>query len=229
MMSNLADARSSSRVFRSIVGTVLAPPDAAGLSCSAVYTVKGCASVTSDSGAIDCSADAFDVLAGELRAHGAPLRFVRSARRAKKDEMQHARRARRLASSERVRRNRNARVPMRTLFEIALDNTREGCARETFGALLGWAQAKGAEDAGVRAFYSRIARDETRHASLSWRLHAWLLERLSEGERQTVEKALEDSLFAVSADHSPLDRALGVPDDAACRALAAALRRLARG
>jgi hypothetical protein len=170
------------------------------------------------------SADAFDVLERELRHHGAPARLVRSARRAKRDELDHARRARRLGGRPAVHRQETA-AP-RSLFAIALDNAREGCARETFGALLGFAQAERAEHPGARRFYARVARDETRHASLSWRLHAWLLERLDDRERALVEKALDDALAGVTAEHTALDGALGVPDAATCTAMGRALRAL---
>jgi hypothetical protein len=304
-MSKLGDARFSGRAFRTIVGTVLGtvipmavlmcggstngsvcdgPPDAAGLSCNATYTVKGCSSVTlGDTGTLDCykicgaaadckvngndvdctlfcavdgrrppglseqsspshtlaehfagiafferaSAEAFDVLASELRAHGAPDRLIASARRAKRDELDHARRARALAGRSHVRRTRSPARTTRSLFAIALDNAKEGCARETFGALLGWAQAERAEDESARSFYARIARDETRHASLSWRLHAWLMTKLSDAEKKKVEAELETSLRGIAAAHSPLDSALGVPDASTCHALASELRRLA--
>ncbi len=115
--------------------------------------------------------------------------------------MDHARRARRLAGRARFSGNLREAPRTRSVFEIALDNAREGCVRETFGALLGWALAGRARDAKVRDFYSRIARDETRHASLSWRLHAWLragrdrrscarLRRIGQGRREVCRVSL---------------------------------------
>lgn len=315
---SLEDARSTSRIFRNIVGTLLGccipaavmcggtvtgmdggmepdgngnvdgggpkcvPPDAAGRTCFSTYTVDNCqaymdgfpdcfnicggpascqASGTSftctvlcavdgrrppgwleeEEGAHGCdtldehfartafferaSADAFEVLAGELRAHGAPKSLIRSARHAKRDELDHARRARRLAGVRQTVRKRTTNV--RSLVDIALDNAREGCARETFGALLGWAQAMRATDPSVRGFYATIARDETRHATFSWRLHAWLLGRLDERDRERVRHALEEALEGVQAQHSSIDDALGIPDEGSCRALASALRRMA--
>jgi hypothetical protein len=44
---------------------------------------------------------------------------------------------------------------LRSLLEIALDNAREGCVRETFGALLATYQAASAED-GVMLFRDQL-------------------------------------------------------------------------
>jgi hypothetical protein len=57
---------------------------------------------------------------------------------------------------------------VRSLEEMALENVVEGCVRETFGAVVAMIQAERAGDARVRRAMRRIARDETRHAELSW-------------------------------------------------------------
>lgn len=61
--------------------------------------------------------------------------------------------------------------------------------RETYGALLATRQAKLAIDPVIRAAMMRIARDETRHASLSWRVGRWLEARLDPDGKRRVELA----------------------------------------
>jgi hypothetical protein len=58
--------------------------------------------------------------------------------------------------------------PARSLEELAVENAVEGCVRETYGALTAIWQARTAKDPSVAAAVRRIARDETRHAALSW-------------------------------------------------------------
>src|SRR5207302_2062069 len=84
------------------------------------------------------SVHAFRRLRCELAAHRAPARLLRSARRAQRDEVRHARLMARMA-----RRFGGAPVPARVapigpraLDEIAIENAVEGCVRETFGALV---------------------------------------------------------------------------------------------
>jgi len=115
---------------------------------------------------------AFRVLRDELRAHGAPKALVRAAARAARDEIRHARAtgalARRFGGTPRAA--AVVRGARRSLEAIALENAVEGCVRETYGALLATRQALLSRDHGVRAAMMLIARDEPRHASLSWRV-----------------------------------------------------------
>jgi hypothetical protein len=55
---------------------------------------------------------------------------------------------------------------------------RYGTAAGAFGALVASWQAMGASDPMMRAAMARIARDETRHADLSFQVHALLKGRL---------------------------------------------------
>lgn len=50
----------------------------------------------------------------------------------------------------------------------------EGCVRETLGVLIGMWQAPFARDPKARCAMARIARDEGRHAALSWQIVAWI-------------------------------------------------------
>lgn len=137
------------------------------------------------------SVPAFERLAEELAAHGAPERLVRAARRSALEEVRHARRMEALALRH------GAGIPevdvapfgLRSLEALALENAVEGCVRETFGALLAGWQAQCAEDAAVREALGAIAPDELRHAELSWAIDAWALGRLAPEARARVEAA----------------------------------------
>lgn len=134
---------------------------------------------------------AFDQLRRELVAHRAPRTLVRAVARARADEVEHARLAAELAArfGAACVAPEVPPVPTRSLAELALDNAREGCARELLGALFGLYQSEYADDPAVRAFYARIARDEARHAALSLRLHDWLGEQLAPAVFAQVEAA----------------------------------------
>ncbi|HEU4533096.1 MAG TPA: ferritin-like domain-containing protein [Polyangiaceae bacterium] len=140
------------------------------------------------------SVEAFERLAGELASLGAPRSLVRRARRAKADEVRHhallvevGRRydARFLAPAPRV-----APAGRRSLLAFALENAIEGCVRETWGALVAHHQARRASDPALRQACAIIADDETRHAELSWAIHAWAQRRLGEAERRELERAM---------------------------------------
>jgi hypothetical protein len=149
---------------------------------------------------------AFERLAGELRAHGAPLRLVRAAERSRADEIRHAKvttaLARRYgAEPEAVVVEERA---IRPLLEIALENAVEGCVRETFGALVATHQSRHATDARIASAMRRIAEDETRHAALAWDVAEWLDSRLTEAERRGVATVRELAAKAMR-------RELGMP------------------
>jgi hypothetical protein len=137
------------------------------------------------------SVTAFRVLRSELAAHGAPLRLIRAASRAARDEIRHTQMTTRLA-----RRHGAApllpaveKLPIRTLEAIALENAVEGCVRETYGALVAMWQARRARDRGIARAMTRIARDETRHATLSWEVAKWALPHLSQTSREKIDAA----------------------------------------
>jgi hypothetical protein len=145
---------------------------------------------------------AFRILAHELHAHGAPLSLVRAARDAADDEVRHAESMTRIArrfGAEPARVRVRPR-PIRTLYEIALDNACEGCVRETFGALVGTHQAAAATDPEIAAALRMIAEDETRHAALSWAIAEWVEGRLTEDERAHVRAARARAVVALRAE-----------------------------
>lgn len=167
------------------------------------------------------SIHAFERLESELRAYGAPRTLARDARRARDDEARHARVTRRLA-----RRNgakplypRVRPVPERSFLDFVKENAVEGCVRETFGALYATYQSRHATDAEIARAMSVIAIDETRHASLSWRVAKWAEERLSAEERASVASlqrlAMRSLARAIAAqDHDAAEPRAGLPSRA---------------
>jgi hypothetical protein len=144
---------------------------------------------------------AFRRLSTELARHRAPRRLVEACRRAARDERRHGRSVGALA------RRYGAAVPrcdlgpaaVRSLEEIATENAVEGCVRETFGALLAHWQAGNAEDRVVRGVMKRVARDETRHAALSWAVDAWARSRLAPAARRRVDEARRSEAYALAS------------------------------
>lgn len=178
------------------------------------------------------SVAAFERLARELRAHGAPEELVEAALRSAREETRHA-----LLTGALARRHGAARPvpvvengPVRTLEEIALENAVEGLVRETYGALVAHHQARHAGDEMTRRVVQSIAVDETRHAEFSWELHEWLVARLDTGARARVEAAHRRAIDAfeesfVREPSEEVRRAAGLPTESAARQLYSALRR----
>jgi rubrerythrin len=142
------------------------------------------------------SVDAFVQLEEELIAHDAPLSLVRAAREARADEIDHAARMRALAErfGGRPRQVTVAPRTLRSAFELALDNAVEGCVRETFGALLATHQAEHAGDEEIRTTMRIVARDETRHAALSWRVAEFMNSNLTAQQLEQVRRAQQVAL-----------------------------------
>lgn len=136
------------------------------------------------------SVPAFEQLTTELVVHRAPGSLVRAAIAARSDEVRHARVMAQLAREHGGRPRPPALVPTppRSLVAVAEDNAIEGCVRETFGALVATVQARRAGTPRLRRIFARIARDETRHAALSWSFDRWVGARLSPGERTSLAR-----------------------------------------
>jgi hypothetical protein len=178
----------------------------------------------------DASVLAFRVLERELALHRAPRRLRRAAARAARDEERHARAMSALAC-------RFGAVPCfarleapapRALEAIAADNAVEGCVRETFGALVATWQAEHARDPRIRAVMRGIARDETRHAALAWRVARWSASGLDAAARRRVAKARRAAVDALEQQSdAPVDcefmTLAGMPDRLQARALFDAL------
>jgi hypothetical protein len=165
------------------------------------------------------SVAAFDVLALELAEHGAPEELIAWACRSASDEVRHTAITRELAhrfdanptEAEVVAR------PLRSLEAIAIENAREGCVRECYGAALGWYQAHSSSDVDIAAAMAQIADDETNHAALAFAVDAWACSRLDERSRARVAAARAEAVTTLRCELSlapdPSTReALGLPD-----------------
>lgn len=145
---------------------------------------------------------AFRGMARELRGFGAPRALVEAARRCARDESRHARTMTRLA------RARGCEPPCprvvsarpRSLLDAAIENEREGCVRETFGALVATWQAAHARDRRLATAMARIATDETRHAALSWAVADWMAQRLDRRELRRVAEARREAADGLKAE-----------------------------
>ena len=145
------------------------------------------------------SVTAFDRMVFELTLHGAPADLIAGASAAVVDERRHTALTVGLARAF----GRQPTLPViapaapRSLADMALDNAVEGCVRETYGALVATWQAAHANDPGVAAAMAVIAADETRHAALSWSLHAWMAARLDAAARASLDRAMQAAVCAL--------------------------------
>jgi hypothetical protein len=179
------------------------------------------------------SVHAFVRIEAELAGYGAPTGLVDAAARAARDEVRHARATARLARrfGARPARPRIDRAPLRALAEFAIDNEKEGCVRETFGALVGTHQAATAKDPRIARALRRIAADERRHVALAWDIARWSLQRLSSADRARVRESRKEAvaslLVDVEREPSPLLVSnAGIPSRSAARVLHAQARRV---
>lgn len=165
------------------------------------------------------SVPAFYRLARELRAHGASPDLVARAEKAAREEIQHARSMRKLAErfGGAPELPKIGLLAVRPLAAIAEENAREGCVRETFGALLATIQAVRSPDEAIRAAMETIAADETEHAALAWDVAAWLDTQIDHEARGAVRRAKQaayESLLEVAcADSAARGRESGRPEE----------------
>ncbi|APR80959.1 putative lipoprotein [Minicystis rosea] len=172
------------------------------------------------------SVHAFVRLGRELSASEAPPSLLRAARRAARDEVRHARATARLArrfGGEPVR-PRVASLPLRALDAVAIENAVEGCVRETFGALVAEFQAANARDPEIAREMEIIARDETRHAALSWAVARWAHDKLAIEAREAMAAHCREAMAALRAETQAcmpeeLRTQAGLPNEAEQRAL----------
>ena len=162
------------------------------------------------------SVAAFRRLREELAAHEAPIELCEAARAAERDEVRHTLAMARLARRHggRYVRPRVDDVAPRTLAAIAEENAVEGCARETFGALLATHQAEHATDPGIARVMRSVAADETRHAALSWAIARWSLARLDAPARAAIGAAWQaamDDVAAAAGTTDAMARAASMP------------------
>jgi hypothetical protein len=175
------------------------------------------------------SVAAFFQIAQELQSQGAPAALISMAKQAARDEIRHATAVGALARKRGVvpPAPKLKAAPPRGVLALALDNAREGCVREAFGALVGLYQAEHATETDVRETMQRVAQDEVAHAAFSFELARHLDEQLSADARAQVAAAREEALGvllhqALEFQDLPWRDALGLPG-------ADALFELARG
>jgi hypothetical protein len=128
------------------------------------------------------SVAAFSRLSLELMRLGAPPELLADVHDAARDEIRHAQAAYTLASAYAgTDLGPGAlplpdRLPLASSVEaLARDVAAEGCRDETLAALLAAEAAASATDPAVRQVLDEVARDEARHAALSWRILQWCL------------------------------------------------------
>jgi hypothetical protein len=175
---------------------------------------------------------AFARMHAELSALGAPEALLASVRHAVGDERRHARvigaiahRFGGRATAPRVRPFRK-----RTVEAIARENAVEGCARETYGALVATWQAHHASDPMIRRAMRSIAADETRHAELARATARFLSRHLDTPAQRRVECARRRAITGLNetagdSEDEIISRA-GVPSAMNARRLLDAMARL---
>ncbi|WP_394849134.1 ferritin-like domain-containing protein [Pendulispora brunnea] len=166
------------------------------------------------------SVPAFLRLAEELAHHGAPADLVLHACDAARDEIRHT--AMMTSLARRFGAEPSTPVvpprPVRSLFDIALENAVEGCVHETHAALYATHQARHAADRRIRKVMKRIAEDETRHGALAWSVAAWIESLLSDEERARIDQARSDAVTTLmngtAEPHPDVVRIAGAPSAA---------------
>ena len=162
---------------------------------------------------------AFRRLHRQLAAFGAPRELLARIRKAARDEVRHARATGILAKKYGVTPSAPQVGPhdaSPSLFAIALENAREGCVRETYGALVAHLQMSRAGDADVRDCMAAIADEETEHAALSWDIAEWIEAQLDVEQRARLAAERRDAFATLARDLAvPVDprvaRVSGVP------------------
>jgi hypothetical protein len=166
------------------------------------------------------SVASFARFALQLMELGAPAALLADVQRAMADEIRHARMCFGLASAYAGRELGPGTLAMEALGEhsavaIALATWSEGCVGETLAAICAREAAAGCTDRAVRRVLDVIARDETRHAALSWRALSWMVARDAR-----VREALATHIAALQM---PADPPARLHDPARGRLGAAAL------
>jgi hypothetical protein len=145
--------------------------------------------------------DAFVHLSRELDAlHFSE--FSGASIRAAEEEMRHAQ----LVSKLALRRGYLPHAPhiygspLRDLETVAIDNAREGCGRELFGAFTNVHQAENAKDPDIAQAMRSIAKEELSHAEFSFSLAQAFMPQLSKSQRRRVREAQEIALLNLGAE-----------------------------
>lgn len=162
---------------------------------------------------------AFQRLARELEAHGAPASLCAAAHKAARDEIKHAamfqKHAKRFASlTPVIPQDVPPTLGVRSLDEVLWENAVEGCANETFAAVVATYQAEYAPTEELRAMHAQIARDEQEHALLAYQIHTWALQTLPTEKAEALEAVRREACARVSTEMTttPMGQAQGEPE-----------------
>jgi hypothetical protein len=163
---------------------------------------------------------AFADLRDTLEAFGAPAHLLADAHRGRTDEVHHAELAFALAASADGRPDGPGRTPqpprpIPDLAGFAAYTIREGCIGEAVSAAHAGVQLMTATDPAVRDYLASVVEDESRHASLAWRIVRWDLDVGNREVRAAALAAFDDAIAEVGARAAPLEvsprlRALGL-------------------
>lgn len=162
---------------------------------------------------------AFLHLANEFDAHGLRA-FADASVDAARDEVRHADAIARLA----LRYGVSPRIPtivptpIRSLEEIVIDNAREGCGRELFGAEVNAHQAEHATDLEVRRVMASIVDDERRHGAVSLSIAETLMPRMTLATRRRARVARDEALLDLAASFTE-SAELGLPSSKVAKRL----------
>lgn len=175
----------------------------------------------------EASVYAFVMLSKELRQLGAPTQLAERCLAAAADEVHHARLITELARRYGAEVGPIAAPALaegRSLAEVAVENSREGCVRETFGALIALYQGQHSRDAMVRQVMSQIAVDESRHAELSADIDSWARSVLDAAQCAELDEVKQGAIAKLRASldcevSDELVATVGLPSAALSRAL----------
>ena len=159
---------------------------------------------------------AFRRLAREIAAHDGPRSLMMAAERAAHEEVRHTMLTGMLARryGARVTLPVAPALPVRPLDQVALENAREGCVRETLGAIVVAFQSLRARDGVVRRALRSIARDESGHAALSWSIARWTERRLGARGTTDAKQAMVEAIAELdgpSPFRGPVGAEAGLP------------------
>lgn len=145
------------------------------------------------------SVAAFNRLSLQLLALGAPIDLVGDVQLAALQEVQHARSCFDLAKALGANGLSLGKFPFAAavdpnvdLAELAYAAVREGCLAETLGATVVASVADEVADEQMKHVLQQLAREESEHAVLSFRIVAWALRSGGQHVRDAVTKALAE-------------------------------------
>jgi hypothetical protein len=180
----------------------------------------------------EAAVTAFEYLVKELEAYNAPTELVQIAKDGITEEIEHAKLMQQLALryGGTLKPVEVEPFALRSLADIAIDNAKEGCIRETFGSLFAMWQSMTSEDEAVKVTMERIAHEESRHGALSWGIDSWIQPLLTEEQRTQCTQARQEAVAQLQSEilqepSESMQRFAGVPTAAQAQQLYDLLQR----